>query len=216
MAAKKSSTAPNFDTRIDAYIAKAAPFARPIVEYVRECAHAAWPEIVETIKWQQPFFCHANGKIVCHIGTFKQHCRMGVWNSAAAASIRKIAGVQTEEGEGLVFRIESLADLPPKKALIACIRGAAEAAATGKATMRRKDYQTPKTPLAVPADFAAALKKNKAARKTFDGFTAPSHRREYIEWITGAKQEETRTRRIAQAVELLAEGKTRNWKYEKC
>jgi uncharacterized protein YdeI (YjbR/CyaY-like superfamily) len=80
--------------------------------------------------------------------------------------------------------------------------------------MRRKDYQTPKPPAVVPDDLAAALKKNKAAQKAFDSFTAPSHRREYVEWITSAKQEETRKRRIAQAVEMLAAGKTRNWKYE--
>jgi uncharacterized protein YdeI (YjbR/CyaY-like superfamily) len=206
----------NYDARIDAYIAKVQPFARPIIEYIRDCAHAAWPEIVETMKWGQPFFCHANGKIVCHIGAFKQHCRVGMWNTAAAAQLREAHKVPTEAGEGLVFRVESLKDLPPRKTLIACIRGAAEAAATGKSTMRRKDYQTPKPPLEVPPDFAAAMKMNKAAQKTFDSFTAPSHRREYVEWITGAKQEETRKRRIAQAVEMLAEGKTRNWKYEAC
>ena len=214
--AKKTATQSiaNYDARIDAYIAKAQPFAWPIIEYLRECAHAAWPEVVEAMKWQQPFFCHANGKIICHVGACKQHCRIGLWNSAAAKQLREAHKVPTEAGEGLVFRVESLKDLPARKLFVACIRGAAEAAATGKATMRRKDYQTPKPPAVVPDDLAAALKKNKPAQKTFDNFTAPSHRREYVEWITSAKQEETRKRRIAQAVEMLAAGKTRNWKYE--
>ena len=63
-----------------------------------------------------------------------------------------------------------------------------------------------------PPDLAAALKKNAQARATFDGFS-PSHKKEYIEWIVEAKRDETRQRRLSQAIEMLAEGKTRNWKY---
>ncbi len=213
MATKKSSLSGKTDARIDLYITKAAPFAQPIIEHVRECVHTAWPDVVETMKWQQPFFTHENGKIIANIGAFKEHCRFGLWNAEAAAVLRVAAGHEAT-AEGSVVRIESLRDLPAKKELIAAIRKASEAAATGKATMRRKQYQTPKAPLEVPADLLAAFKKSKPAQKTFDGFTAPSHRREYVEWITGAKQPETRKRRIAQAIEMLAEGKTRNWKYE--
>jgi uncharacterized protein YdeI (YjbR/CyaY-like superfamily) len=198
---------------LDKYIAQAAPFARPILEHVRECVHTAWPEAVETMKWSHPFFAHANGKIIMSIAAFKHHCRVGMWNAEAASALRKAAG-HDEDATGSVVRVESLKDLPPKKELLAAIRKTAEVAATGKAMMRRQ-YQTPKAPLEVPADLEAAFKKNKTAKKTFDGFSAPSHRREYVEWIIGAKQEETRKRRIAQTIEMLVEGKTRNWKYEK-
>ena len=70
----------------------------------------------------------------------------------------------------------------------------------------------PKPPLKTPAAFATALKKNRKAQANFDAFP-PSHKREYIEWITDAKQEATRERRIDTAVEWIAEGKQRNWKY---
>lgn len=198
---------------LDQYIAKAAPFARPILEYVRECVHTAWPEAVETLKWSHPTFTHANGKIIMGIAAFKEHCRVGMWNAEAASALRKAAG-HDADATGSVVRVKSLKDLPPKKELLAAIRATAEVAATGKAMMRRQ-YQTPKSPLEVPADLAVAFKKNKAAQKTFDAFSAPSQRREYIEWIIGAKHKETRKRRIAQAIEMLAEGKTRNWKYER-
>ena len=213
MAEKKSQLAGKTDARVDLYIAKAAPFARPILEYVRESAHQAWPEVVETMKWQQPFFTHENGKIIASIGAFKEHCRLGIWHAEAAAAIREAAG-HDADARGSVVKVKSLHDLPPRRVLQASLKKAAEAAADRRTKLPRKEYQTPKAPLEVPADLAAAFKKNKAAQKTFDGFTAASHRREYVEWVTGAKQEETRKRRIAQAVEMLTEGKTRNWKYE--
>jgi uncharacterized protein YdeI (YjbR/CyaY-like superfamily) len=213
MAEKKSQLAGKTDPRMDLYIAKAAPFAKPILEHVRELMHGAWPEVVETMKWQHPFFTHENGKIIASIGAFKEHCRLGIWHAEAAAAIREAAG-HDADARGSVVKVRSLHDLPPRRVLQASLKKAAEAAADRRTKLPRKEYQTPKAPLEVPADLAAALKKNKAAGKTFDGFTAPSARREYVEWITGAKQEETRKRRIAQAIEMLAEGKTRNWKYE--
>jgi uncharacterized protein YdeI (YjbR/CyaY-like superfamily) len=213
MVTRKLAVGGKTDARVDLYIAKAAPFARPIIEYVRESVHPAWPEVVETMKWSHPTFAHANGKIIMSIAAFKEHCRVGMWNAEAAAALRTAAG-HGADAVGSVVKVESVKDLPKRKEMLAAIRQTAEVAATGKAMMKRKQYQTPKAPLETPADLLAAFKKNKAAQKTFDGFTAPSARREYVEWITGAKQEETRKRRIAQAIEMLAEGKTRNWKYE--
>jgi uncharacterized protein YdeI (YjbR/CyaY-like superfamily) len=66
----------------------------------------------------------------------------------------------------------------------------------------------------VPADLAAALRRNRKARASFEAFS-PSHRREYIEWITEAKREETREKRLATTIEWLEEGKPRHWKYLK-
>jgi hypothetical protein len=132
----------NLDPRIDLYISKAAPFARPILEHIREMVHRAWPEVVETMKWSQPFFTHANGKIIVSLGAFKQHCRVGVHHGDAAGALREAAGYE-RDAVGSVVRIESLKDLPPNKVLVASIRQAAESAATGKAMMRRQN-QTPK------------------------------------------------------------------------
>ena len=56
-----------------------------------------------------------------------------------------------------------------------------------------------------PRDLLEALGGNRAARAAFDAFS-PSHRREYVEWINGAKTEPTRRRRIDAAIEKLAAG----------
>ncbi len=200
------------DARLDLYLSKAAPFAQPILEYVRDVVHEACPEVVETMKWQQPFFCHTNGKVVVFIGAFKQHLRFGIWNAEAAASLREAAG-HNPGATGSTVIIRTLKDLPTKKKMLASFRKAWQDAGEGKTVMRRRDYQTPKPPLEVPADFAARLKKNKPAQKVFDNFS-PSCKREYVQWIVDAKQEATRQRRLVQAVEWIAEGKSRNWKYE--
>ncbi len=198
-----------FDPRIDLYISKAPAFARPVIEYVREVVHEACPDVVETMKWQQPFFCHTNGKVVVFISAFKQHLRFGIWNAEAAAVLREAAG----QGEGATTRtvkVSSLKELPAKKKMIASFRQAWNDAGEGKTVMRRS--KTPKPALEVPAEFAAALRKSKPAQAVFEKFS-PSCRREYILWIADAKQQATRDRRMAQAVEWIAEGKQRNWKY---
>ena len=64
----------------------------------------------------------------------------------------------------------------------------------------------------MPADLTAALNKGGKARDAFKALS-PSHKREYIEWITEAKTDETRGRRIKTAIEWMSEGKARNWKY---
>ena len=176
------------DPRVDAHIAKSAEFAKPVLEYIRATAHAAIPDVEESIKWGMPFFEH--GKPVAMMAAFKQHVRFGFW-------------------KGQMFEnVTSVKDLPPKKDLTAMFKAADQA--EKKAAPPRK----PKPDLETPKDLAAALKKNRKAAAVFDGF-APSHRREYILWIIGAKTDETRTRRIDQAIEWIAEGKQRNWKYMK-
>jgi uncharacterized protein YdeI (YjbR/CyaY-like superfamily) len=200
---------PSRDPRINAYIASSAEFARPILTLLRQVVHTACPEVEETIKWGMPFFMHHG--ILCHMAAFKQHVAFGIWRGRSV-----VAGShdRSEDAMGNFGRITKLADLPPKRVLAGYIRKAAalrEAKPAAKAAPRPR----PKPPVKVPADLAAALGKNARARKSFDGFS-PSHRREYVEWITEAKREETRARRLQQAVEWLAEGKPRNWKYTKC
>ena len=64
----------------------------------------------------------------------------------------------------------------------------------------------------VPPSLKAALQKNVKARKTFENFSY-SHKKEYVDWITDAKRDETRKRRLQTTIEWLAEGKPQNWKY---
>jgi len=196
------------DPRIDAYIERAAPFAQPILTQVRELVHEACPQVEETIKWGMPTFVHAGG-ILCGMAAFKQHASFGFWKHALV-----VGEGEPRDGMGSYGKMTSLQDLPPKKTLLAHVRKAMKLNEDGvKSPAARK--AAPKPPPEAPDDLLSALKKNKAAKATFDAFP-PSCKREYIEWIVEAKREETRAKRLTQAVEWMAEGKRRNWKYENC
>lgn len=195
------------DPRIDAYIARQADFARPILEHLRRIVHAAVPEAEETIKWSMPHFT-VGGRILAGMAAFKAHATFGLWNAVDALGE---AGAK-REAMGQFGRLVSIADLPDEEALKAVVRRAADAAAQGPKPRPKKP---PKPDLPVPDDLRAAIDANPEAAATFDAFP-PGGRREYCEWIVEAKRPETRASRIAQAVEWLAEGKKRNWKYEKC
>jgi uncharacterized protein YdeI (YjbR/CyaY-like superfamily) len=195
------------DPRIDAYIARQADFARPILEHLRRVVHEAAPEVEETIKWSMPHFT-CEGRLLAGMAAFKAHATFGLWRASA------VLGETGSEREamGQFGRIASIDDLPPEQELKAVIRRAAEHAKEGPKPRPKKP---PKPELEPPPELEAALDSNPAARATFDNFT-PGCRREYVEWVVGAKRPETRDKRIAQAVEWMAEGKKRNWKYEKC
>lgn len=204
------------DPRIDAYIARSAAFAQPILRHLRELIHRACPEVEETLKWSMPSFT-LRGKILCGIAAFKAHCAFHFWHSDMDAIL---AGGERNSAEamGHFGRITSLADLPDDKTLLHCLDAAVKLNASGKPARKRPALSpsAPRRPeLPVPADFAAMLKRNKAAAVTFEKFS-PSCRREYLEWVTEAKRPETREKRLLTTMEWLAEGKKRNWKYENC
>ena len=196
-----------FDPRIDDYIQSAAAFAQPMLVHIRDTVHQACPQVEETIKWGMPTFMHAGG-ILCGMAAFKKHVSFGYWKHALV-----VGDGSAQEGMGSYGKMASLKDLPPKKTLLARIRKAAKLNEDGvKAPAQRKSAKPfPQE----PDDLVAALRKNKAAQATYEAFP-PSCKREYVEWSTEAKREETRAKRLAQAVEWMAEGKRRNWKYENC
>lgn len=196
-----------FDPRIADYIQSAAAFAQPMLVHIRDAVHQACPQVEETIKWGMPTFMHAGG-ILCGMAAFKKHVSFGYWKHALG-----VGDGSAREGMGSYGKMASLKDLPPKKTLLAHIRKAAKLNEDGvKAPAQRKSAKPfPQE----PDDLVAALRKNKAAQATYEAFP-PSCKREYVEWITEAKREETRAKRLAQAVEWMAEGKRRNWKYENC
>jgi uncharacterized protein YdeI (YjbR/CyaY-like superfamily) len=202
----------NTDPRIDSYIQGSADFARPILEHLRQLIHKACPGVVETVKWSMPFFEYEGG-MLCNISAFKAHCAFGFWKASLLKDPEGILHIKNKNAMGHLDRITSLKDLPADKILVALIKAAAALNEQGvkKPAPARK---SPKAPLPVPAALASALKKNKKAGEVFAAFP-PSHRREYIEWITEAKTDETRDRRIATTLEWLVEGKSRNWKYAK-
>ena len=197
----------NRDPRIDAYLAKAAPFAQPILNHVRERVHAAAPEAEETLKWSMPSFT-IGGKILIGMAAFKQHAALNFWRG------QELKGAEaSRDAMGQFGRLTSIDDLPGDTELDALIRQAAELAKTAPAP--RKVKHEPKPPAELHPQFAEALAANPKARTTLDSFP-PSARREYLDWIAEAKQESTRAKRIADAVQWLSEGKRRHWKYENC
>ncbi|QNI37152.1 YdeI/OmpD-associated family protein [Edaphobacter albus] len=197
-----------FDPRVDAYINKSATFAQPILEHLRKLFHKGCPQVEEAIKWSMPFFTY-KGQLFGHIAGFKQHCSFGLIGSHNRSLTK--AKFEQKDGMGIVGKITSLDDLPSDKEMLQLIREAAVFVDEGGKTMARTKKAAKPVP-EVPAEFAVALKKNKTAQKVFKDFS-PSAQREYIEWIDEAKREETKQKRIVQAVEQIAEGKQRNWKY---
>lgn len=190
------------DPRIDAFIAKAQPFAQPILSHLRAVLHRACGGLEESIKWGRPAFVN-EGRILAVLGAFKAHASLTLWKMGEPTG-------KEEEGMGQFGRLTSLVDLPEDAELIRIIR----ATASARAEARPQPRKAPRPDLPVPDELAAALAASSAAQAVWEGF-APSHRREYAEWVGEAKRPETRAARVAQSVEWIAEGKQRNWKYQR-
>ena len=194
------------DKRIDAYIDRAPAFARPILARVRESVHEHCPEAIETLKWSHPSFDYKG--ILCGMAAFKQYCALAFWKHDLVIG----KDPKTREALDRLGRMQKLADVPSKSVLARCVKTAMALNEDGVKIVRPKS--APKKPIPMHAALKSALARNKKAAAAFEAFS-PSHRREYLEWIADAKQDDTRARRVAQAVEWMAEGKPRNWKYAK-
>ena len=201
------------DPRVDAYIEKAQPFAQPILSHLRELIHQACPDVQETIKWSMPHFEY-NKAVVCHLAAFKAHCSMGFWKAPLLSDPHKLLTPHGETSMGHFGAIKKLEDLPSDEILAQYISEAARLNKEGvKAPARRKAPVGEKKELETPDYFLEALAANSAAAAQFEQF-APSKKKEYIEWIAGAKTEDTRKKRLDTALEWIAEGKSRHWKYQ--
>jgi uncharacterized protein YdeI (YjbR/CyaY-like superfamily) len=191
------------DRRIDSYIARQADFARPILTYFRDVVHQGCPSCEEDLKWNSPAFIY-QGAILAGCAGFKQHVQVGFWKHDLLLPRQKRDGM----GFG---KVTSVDDLPPKRELLKLVKKAMELQDSGaKSPMMVKK---PRAAIPMPPALKAALTKNKKAKAAYDAFS-PSHKREYHEWIADAKGDNTRARRVEQAVRWIAEGKARNWKYQ--
>lgn len=196
------------DPRIDAYIEKAAPFAQPILKQLRAAVHDACPDVVETLKWSSPSFEYKG--ILCGMAAFKAHCVFGFWKH------KLVFGDIDDKARtamGSYGRLTSQSELPPKAELKRLIKKAMKLNDDGVKAVRDKTTKKKKAP-SMPPELEAALRRNKKAREHFASFS-PSHQREYMEWIGEAKGEDTRQRRLETALEWIADGKPRHWKYMK-
>jgi uncharacterized protein YdeI (YjbR/CyaY-like superfamily) len=193
---------PKKDPRVDAYVARSADFAKPILKFIRSAVHEGCPQAEETIKWGFPHFDYKG--MLCGMAAFKSHCALGFWkNSLMLDSTNR-------EAMGHFGRITSVEELPSRKVLVGYVKKAAEL--NERKVKAPKRAPKPKKAIPMPAEFKSALAKNKKASAAYDAFS-PSHKREYLEWISEAKRDETREKRIATALEWIASGKPRNWKY---
>lgn len=197
---------PKTDARVTAYIKKQQPFAHPILEYLREVVHEAVPDCEETLKWSAPAYMHHG--IVCITAGFKKHVAVVLWKGPLILDTK---GRRADEAWGDYGRVTSIDDLPARSTLIKYLRKAAK--------LNEDDVKVPKRAkpvkareVEVPEELAKALRKNKKAREAFESFS-PSHRREYAQWISEAKREQTRAKRLATTIEWLEQGKPRQWKY---
>ncbi|HUS18472.1 MAG TPA: YdeI/OmpD-associated family protein [Terriglobales bacterium] len=195
------------DPRVDAYIAKAQPFAQPILKHIRAQFHKNCPEVEETLKWSMPSFMYKG--ILAGMAGFKQHCVLGFWKHKLV-----VGHDRNEDAMGSFGRITDVSQLPNDKNMALLIKKAMKLNDEG-VKVARKPVSKVKAPLRPPTYFVAALKRNRKAKATYDTFSY-SCKKEYLEWITEAKTEETRNRRLTQAIEWMAEGKQRNWKYANC
>ncbi len=195
------------EERIDAYIAKAQPFARPILEKVRERVHAVIPDVEEAMKWSMPAYL-LGGKLVLISAAFKAHTALNFWRGQELGG-----GEANADAMGQFGKIKSLDELPADAELDRLIREAAELSKS--APTPRKTKHEPKPAPEMHPEFAAALARAPKAKTTLEAFP-PSAQRDYFEWILEAKQDSTRQKRIATAVEWLSEGKRRHWKYQNC
>lgn len=207
----------SFDPRVDAYIAKARPFAQPILFEIRELVHKASPGVVETMKWSRPFFEY-KGVILGNMSAFNEHCSFGFWGEEISGVLRDMK-VLKPGAMGSLGRLRSVDDLPVKKDMLSVLRQAVAFIDRGEYTSpiaaRHKVAKAPSPAVKAPPEFTRALKANKKAAAAFAAFS-PSCKKEYVEWIADAKRPETRDKRIATAVDWITEGKQRNWKYQNC
>ncbi|MBS0196384.1 MAG: YdeI/OmpD-associated family protein [Planctomycetes bacterium] len=206
---------PQTDPRVDKYIARSAPFARPVLEHLRALVHSACPEVEETIKWSSPSFMYKG--MLCGMAAFKAHCAFGFWKHELVVPeprTKSAAAAHEKSGMGSFGKITSVEDLPSPKAITLLIKKAMKLNDEG---VKKPVAPRPTKPrrLVIPKWFAAALKANPESLATFEAFSY-SHRKEYLEWLTEAKTQETRTRRLETTIQWLSEGKARNWKYAKC
>jgi uncharacterized protein YdeI (YjbR/CyaY-like superfamily) len=200
---------PSKSTEVDDYIASAAKFAQPILKKVRRLLHRACPSVDETMKWSAPHFDYKG--VLAGMAAFKQHVRVGFWKGRLMSDPHKLFGSIGDTDYGALV-LTDVSQLPEDEILMAYIREAVDLNERGVKSPKAKKPSKPEAK--VPDDLQAALNSNRKALATFEEFS-PSHRREYVEWITEAKQQATRERRLAQAIAWMSQGKPRNWKYMK-
>ncbi len=200
-----------YNKEVDKYITTSADFAKPIMEHFREVIHTACPDAEEKIKWGMPFFDYADD-MMCNMAAFKNHAAIGFWKAAIMKDPVLVATAKAETAMGHFGQLKTVKDLPADKKLTGWIKEAMKLNEEG-IKVPAKPKSAAKKEIDVPDYFKVAIAKNKKAAVVFNSFSY-SNKKEYVAWVTEAKTEATREKRIASAIALMEEGKTRHWKYQ--
>ena len=201
---------------IDSYIEKAADFAKPILMKIREIIHKACPEVTESIKWSFPNFEY-KGHIICSMSAHKKHCSFGFWRGNDMEDPDKILQQTGKTAMGHLGQLKSIDDLPKDEIITRYLLQAIELSQKTKSKSNSNAEVKVKKSIAapeVPDYFMELLKQSPGAKLNFEKFSN-SCKKEYVEWISDAKTEKTRLKRLSEAMEMIKEGKNRNWKYQK-
>ncbi|MFG6487540.1 YdeI family protein [Roseateles sp. BYS78W] len=200
--------------QFDEYQEAASDFAKPIMAHLRQLVHQQCPEVIEEIKWGIPHFDY-KGEALCIFAAYKNHCSFGFWKEPLMSDARLKANRDLKAAKRFMGKLTSLSDLPPDGELIAFIQEAMALNDQGVKLPPRQDVKAAKAAeIAVPEAFAEQLSRHAQANEVFQS-KSPSFRKEYVVWIADAKTEQTRQKRIDEALEWIAQGKGRFWKYEK-
>ncbi len=203
----------NHNSAIDHYIAGAEDFAKPILELWRRLIHENCADVQEAIKWGLPHFDH-KGDHMCVMAAYKAHCSFTFLKGELMSDLRLKAGKDVKPINRFLGKITQLSDLPADEDFIAMIKEAVQLNEKGIKIKREKPVAEKPKILETPDYLQAALDDNTKAKEVFET-KSNSFRKEYIIWITDAKTDETRQKRINEALAWIAEGKGRFWKHQK-
>lgn len=203
----------NTDAKVTEYIENSAEFARPILTHLREQIHEHCPDVVESIKWGIPHFDYKSD-FMCVLAAAGKHCSLTFIKSEFMTDPRFAGGKKVKAGERFMSRITSLSDLPSDGELAGFVREAMDLNDRGVKLDKTAKAAPNRSPVETPAFFLEALSRNAVAEQVFEN-QSTSFRKEYVVWLESAKTDATRQRRTDEAVEWIAEGKRRFWKYEK-
>ncbi len=195
---------------VDAYISKSNDFAKPILIHLRMLVHKACPEVEESIKWGFPNFGYKG--MLCFMTAFKEHCTFGFWKGELLKDEHNMLTEVGKSAMGHFGKVKTIQDLPSDKTILKYLKEAVKLNEAGAILPRKKSPGL--GAIQAPPDMKQALANNKKAAETFKSFSN-SNKKEYVQWVEEAKTEATREKRLAQAIEWMAEGKARNWKYIK-
>lgn len=202
----------NYTKEVDAYLAKMADFAKPILTHLREIIHTTCPEVEESIKWGTPHYSY-KGDHLCMMAGFKQHCSFSLYKAELMKDPEIQDSVKTGKKFGYMDKVKAMSELPSKKVLVAYLKEAMELNASG-AKKSKPVKEKPAVDVVAPKEFLEALKRNTQANAIFES-KSPSFRKNYIIWMADAKTDETRRKRVEQSLEWIAEGKDRFWQSKK-